>query len=120
MAQEMTWSTVADGTADTAEETKIVFDSVGDEFTGLYLGMRLVEPSDGSSPYKQARFQGMPETDAAAELYFTNANHSLREGLKDVRKGTPVRLTFTDEIDTGQASPMKVFRIETGKLSRNT
>jgi hypothetical protein len=113
--QEMTWTTVSDEAAN-EPETKIVFDQVGDEFTGKYLGMRMVEPSDpAEQPYRQARFER-----AEGELFFTNTGHSLRTGLKDVRVGSMVRITYTDNLDTGQASPMRIFRVEVGRLSRNT
>lgn len=126
MAQEMTWTTVSDSSAQ-EPETKIVFDQIGDEFTGIYLGTRQVEPADITErPYTQARFQGVTEDGERTDtVYFTNMGHSLRQGLREVRTGSLVRITYTDDLDTGQASPMKGFRIEVarqaaGKLSRNT
>lgn len=116
-APETTWTTVSTGEAE--PETKIVFDSIGDEFVGVYLGMRVVDPQDiTEKPYQQARFQGVGSDEGT--VYFTNAGFSLRAGLRDVRKGSLVRLTWESELDTGQSSPMKVFRVEVGKLSRNT
>lgn len=106
MAQEMTWKTVSDP-AQTDEETKIVFDTIGDEFIGTYLGMREVDGGENGK-YKQARFK------ANDELYFVNANYSLRQGLKDVRIGSLARIEFTSEQDTGQASPMRVFTVQVG------
>lgn len=118
MAQEMNWTTVSEG--DQEPETKIVFDSLGDEFTGKFLGTRMVEAQDPNDrPYQQARFEGIGENDSGT-VYFTNLGHSLRTGLKDVRAGSIVRVTYTDDLDTGQASPMKTFRVEVGRLSRNT
>lgn len=117
----ISWSTVSDASAQ-EPEVKIVFDTLGDEFTGIYLGFRVVEPAGiTESPYRQARFQGVTEDGEKTDtVYFTNMGFSLREGLKDVRAGSLVRITYTDDLDTGQASPMKGFRIEVGKLSRNT
>lgn len=93
------------------EETKIVFDTIGDQFIGKFLGTRTIEPSDPSErPYVQARFEG---TDG--EVYFTNLGYSLRKGLRDVRAGHMVRVTYSDDLDTGQASPMKVFKVEVSK-----
>jgi hypothetical protein len=105
MAQEMTWKTVSDP-AQTVEETKIVFDTVGDEFIGVYLGMREVDGGQNGT-YKQARFS------VDKDLYFVNANFSLRAGLKNVRTGTLTRVEFTSEQDTGQESPMRVFTVQT-------
>jgi hypothetical protein len=110
MAPEMTWKTVSDP-AQTTEETKIVFDTIGDEFVGTYLGMREVDGGENGR-YKQARFA------VGDDLYFTNANYSLRNGLKDVRPGTLTRVEFTSEQDTGQASPMRVFTVQVASRKR--
>jgi hypothetical protein len=102
---------VSDGTQE--PETKVVFEVIGDTFTGDdYLGMRTVPSPDGN--YQQARFKN------GEDIYFLNANHSLREGLKTVRIHSRVRLTWTDELDTGQAQPMRVFMVEVAKHRRNT
>jgi hypothetical protein len=100
--------TVGDGAAE--PETKIVFEVMGDSWTGKYLGMRTLGNADGS--YQQARFESL---DGSNEKYFTNANYSLREGLKSVRIGSIVRMTWTDEMDTGQASPMRIFQTEVAR-----
>jgi hypothetical protein len=97
------WKTVSDSTQ-TDEETKIIWDTVGDDFVGTYLGMREIESDSGK--FKQARFS------ADGVTYFCNANYSLRQGLKDVRPRTLVRVEFTSEQDTGQDSPMRVFTVQ--------
>lgn len=108
VAQDDEFTVVSEGT--TEPETKVVFDTMGESWIGeSYLGMRKIESADGN--YLQARFQNVDG------LYFINANHSLREGLKTVPTGSKVRLTWIDELDTGQAQPMRVFRVE--KARRN-
>lgn len=126
MVQEMTWTTVSD-TSEQEPESKIVFDQIGDEFTGYFLGTRVVEPADiTEKPFSQARFEGVDEQgEKTGTVYFTNMGYSLRQGLKDVRAGSLVRITYVADTDTGQASPMKEFRIEVArvgqsKVSRNT
>jgi hypothetical protein len=89
-------------------ETKMVFDTIGDQFTGTYLGMRQQTNDNGN--YQQARF-----SDDAGEIYFTNAGYSLRNGLRDVSAGTKVRITFSSESDTGQANPMRNFTVEVAR-----
>lgn len=105
---EENWVTVS--SEDVKPETKMVFEEFGDQFTGTFLGMRELPSLDG--PYYQARF-----SDANGEIYFTNANYSLRDGLKDVRKNTRVRVTLVAEQDTGQASPMRVYRVEVARAA---
>lgn len=102
------WKTVSEEGSE--EETKIVFDSMGDSFVGKFLGTRQIDNADGN--YTQARFE------ANGEVYFTNLGYSLRRGLSNVRVGSLVRVTWTDEQDTGQASPMRIFRVEVGSAPR--
>lgn len=101
------WTTVSEDAGD--PETKIVFDTLGDEFVAdIYLGMRELSNEQGS--YQQARFE------KDGEIYFTNANYSLRNGLKNVRSGTgPIKLTFSSETDTGQRNPMRNFTVQVAK-----
>jgi hypothetical protein len=97
--------TVSEGTAE--PEIKIVFDTIGDSFTGTYLGSRTMDNQDGS--YIQYRFE------KDNEIYFVNANYNLRQGFKTVRAGSKVRITYTDDLDTGQASPMRCFKVEVAR-----
>jgi hypothetical protein len=91
-------------------ENKIIFEVIGDSFTGTYLGMRKMENADGN--YQQARFE---KSDG---IYFVNVNYSLREGLKTVRTGSKTRITYVEDLDTGQASPMRVYTVEVARTSR--
>lgn len=94
-------------TGEVTPETKIVFDTIDDSFTGKYLGMRDVPNPEGT--YQQARFQD------GEDIYFTNANHSLRDGLKNVRIGSIVRITYVDDLDTGQANTMRLYKVEVAR-----
>jgi hypothetical protein len=113
MANEMQWSTVQDGT-DEGEETKIIFDSIGDEFIGKYLGPRVLEDENGRS-YTQLRFE--VEGDG---IYFTNAGFSLRQAFRSIRPGTLVRVEFSSETDTGRESAMKSFTVQVARRAAGT
>lgn len=102
---------VSDGAA-TEPETKIVMDIIGDEFIGTYIGMR--EISNDGGTFKQARFEKDGET------YFMNANYSLKEGLRTVRNGTKTRIRYANDLDTGQASPMRVYTVEVARRNPTT
>jgi hypothetical protein len=97
--------TVVSDPNQTVQENKLSFDTLGEQWIAdKYLGMR------DMGMYKQARFE------KGGEIYFINANYSLRDGLKNVRTGTgPVRLTFSDEVDTGQENMMRVYIVEVAK-----
>jgi len=91
-------------------ENKIIFENIGESFTGTYLGMRKMENADGN--YQQARF------DQDGVVHFVNVNYSLREGLKTVRNGQKTRITYVEDLDTGQASPMRVYTVEVARANR--
>lgn len=110
-SDEIQWDTVS-APEQTKPQSKIVFDTVGDEFTGTYKGLREIPSQEGN--YIQYIFE------KDGDEFFTNSNYSMREGMAKVRRGSLVRLTFTDEMDTGQASLMKLFRVEVGRAPRPT
>jgi hypothetical protein len=90
--------------------TMMVFDTIGDQFIGTYSGNVEITPDedDPDSTFTQGRFRG---TDG--ELYATNLGYDLRTALGKVQPGTLCRITYMKDIDTGQPSPMKSFRVET-------
>lgn len=104
---EMEWTTVSD--AEAQEETKIVFEDIGDEFVGEFLGFRELQDQASGQHYVQARFR------LDDEIYFTRANHSLKNGLASVRVGQTVRIVYAADIDTGQASPMRGYTVQVGR-----
>jgi hypothetical protein len=101
------WQTVSE---DEVDETKIVFDTIGDEFIGIYAGPRVIENEDGK--FTQYRFT------VGDEHYFTNAGYSLMRGMSNVPKGSRVRIVFSSERDTQQDSPMKVFTVQVAKARK--
>jgi hypothetical protein len=101
------WQTVSE---DEVDETKIVFDTIGDEFIGIYIGSRVIEQDDHK--FTQYRFR------VGDEIYFTNAGYSLMRGMSNVPKGARVRVVFSSERDTGQESPMRIFTVQVAKARR--
>jgi hypothetical protein len=102
-------STTADEFTDDAEwedvetESQIVFDTIGDEFIGEFVGWSESE----SKQIPQAHFKNAEGT------YFTNCGWSLKQGLKDIKKGTVCRLLYVSTQPTGQATPMMIFKVQT-------
>lgn len=105
------WTTVTDGAAASQQdpEVKIVFEEHGDSFSGEFLGYRNLTDRESGQRYKQARFRA--EDDGA--ICFTRANHSMQEGLDRVPIGTMTKVTYVDDLDTGQASPMRCYTVQT-------
>jgi len=98
------WTTVSE---ERPPETKIDFAWIGDEFIGTYLGQRMVQGA--VREFRQYRFKGID-----GEFYFA-AGASLDDGMRRVRIGSRVRITYIDDQDTGQMSPMKIFKVDVAK-----
>lgn len=104
------WTTVSSGEdVELDQETKIVFEEIGDEITGEYLGLRELRDSDTGRPYFQARFR------IDGEVCFCRANHSMKEGLKTVAIGSLTRVIYAADVDTGQANPMRSFTVQVNR-----
>jgi hypothetical protein len=96
------WHTVSE---DEIDETKIVFETIGDKFVGIFRGTRVQNTEDGG--YTQLRF-----TNASGKAFFTNANHSMLKGMETVKPGKMVRLVYVSDKDVGQKSPLRIFRVD--------
>jgi len=110
MADQYEWSTVSE---EDVNETRVSFDMLGDEFIGTYLGSR--QQANEGNGYTQYRFRGTDE-----EVYYISANWSLSSGMKSVRPNMLVRITYVADKDTGQASPMRIYRVEVANRKRQT
>lgn len=88
-------------------EVKFTFDAVGDQFIGVYTGLRVIENENGK--FTQFRFT------RDGEHYFINAGWNLIQGMRQVREGQRVRITWISERDTGAATPMRVFRVDVAR-----
>jgi hypothetical protein len=104
------WVTVSE---DEVDEVKFTFDALGEELIGEYLGTRNLGNENGT--YTQYRFK------LAGDVYaFVNGNYSLSQGMRPVRIGSMVRITWVDEKDTGQDSLMRIFRVDVARKSSPT
>lgn len=102
------WTTVSDGTAQPEPETKIIFEEIGDEFVGEFLGYRHLTDRESGQNYSQARFRDT-ETN---EICYTRANHSMKEGLDRVAIGSLTKIIYVSDTDTGMPSPMRTFTVQ--------
>lgn len=89
---------------DVPQESQIIFEKVGDEYIGTFQGWSETE----RNAIPQAHFVGQDGVAA-----FLNVGASLKQQLKSVKKGTLCRLIWESERDTGQDTPMRVFRVQT-------
>ena len=101
------WRTMASSTRtddsgwnDVDEEQQMVFDTVGDVFIGKY------DSKDMAGKIPQGHFSN------DAGNYFSNLGHDLNRKLSKVPFGSLVRIELVDRMDTGQATPMNVFKVQ--------
>lgn len=91
--------------------TQVVFDTIGDEFIGRYIGSQNIElPDSDGDTFRQDTFEG-----GDGEIYAINPGFQLREVLDRVQPGNWVRITYKKDVDTGQPSPMKSFQVDVRK-----
>lgn len=105
-ANDTEWVAVNESASE--PEIKLIFEEFGDEFEGIYLGMRTIPSQDGG--YSQARFKGDDSV-----TYFCNANYSLKDALSKVRANSRVKVRYDSDLDTGQESPMRIFLVFVAK-----
>lgn len=91
----------ANGWLDVPEESQLSFTEVGQEFIGQFLGW-----SETKTGIVQAHFEN------AEGAWFTNCGDNLKRQLKKIQVGWLVRIVYDSDLDTGQASPMKQFRVQ--------
>jgi hypothetical protein len=94
---------------------QIVFNTIGDEFAGLYLGAetihftRTVKGEEVPDEFVQHRFRG-PEG-----IIVVNGGYELNTELAKIAPDTMVRIKLMKLVDVGQNDPMKSYRIWTAR-----
>jgi hypothetical protein len=97
---QVQWFTHTQETGD-----QIVFDTIGDVFVGMFTGKQVAQ-KDGDD------FTILSFTGTDGKPYQTNAGWKLEQAFEDIPPQTIVRLTYVKDIDTGQPSPLKDFRVD--------
>jgi hypothetical protein len=110
--EQVDWNQVVWETVVQEAGAQIVFDTVGDQFIGLYTGKRDVELVNNKGEMEKFTVLTFKGTDG--NPYQTNAGWKLETGFMsaDIKRGDIVRVTYVKDVDTGQPSPMKDFRVE--------
>lgn len=90
----------------------IVFDTIGDTWTGIYIGSVRAgkEGADERDMFTILQFTGEDD-----KPYQVNAGWKLERGMSEVEPGSLVRITYVKDVDTGAPQPMKDFRIEVAR-----
>lgn len=94
----------------TEAPTMVVFDTLGDEFIGTYLGYELIQftdPKEGEKEFKQYKFVG---TDGV--IYGINSTYRIDKGMADVPEGKLTRIVYVKDVDVNRPQPMRDFSIQ--------
>jgi hypothetical protein len=116
MTENTTWNDTdtADAVSDewtneVESEEQIAFEIEGDGFTGTFQGM---DAPNGNgivqAHFENVHFLNGTEVGSA----FANAGRDLQNKLKKVPVRRQVRIQWTHSLDTGQASPMRVYSVK--------
>jgi hypothetical protein len=89
--------------------TRVIFDTIGDEFIGKYLRTDRVEANNGDK-FNVYLFDG---TDG--DRYSVSDNARLRPAMAKVKPGRWCRIVYIADIPTSQDNPMKDFRVDVRK-----
>jgi hypothetical protein len=96
---------------------QIVFDTVGDEYTGLYLGSEVIGFEDKKGDHQeftQHRFRD------PGGITVINGGYELNAELAKIPADTMIKVRLMKLVDVGQNDPMKSYRIWTARSAANT
>ena len=86
----------------------VKFDTKGDAMEGTYLRTEVI--GKGEDAFEVFVFEHEDDNDG---LWSTAASAGLAPLMRDIKPGTYCRVSYLDDRDTGQPSPMKVMKVET-------
>lgn len=92
--------------------TTVIFDTVGESFTGRYVGEEHIDPDNG----KDEAFDRFTFRAKDGELYAITKSYKIADALEDVKPDTWVRITYVKDIPTKRGlNPMKDLKVEVAK-----
>jgi hypothetical protein len=112
-------STTPDGwefeTVQEESPTRVIFDTIGDQFVGQYIGDEHIDlpPNDKGEDqsFDLFNFRGRD-----GERYAINKSYSLEQAMEKVTEGQWCRITYAKDVPTKRSlNPMKDFRVEVRK-----
>src|SRR6202035_5937076 len=98
---EPQWETVAE-----ASPTRVIFDTIGDEFIGTYKGVSHIDPDNGKDdPFDVLLFEGLD-----GELYSMSGTKLMKEFSK-IPPGTMSKITYVKDLPSNKGNPFKDMKI---------
>lgn len=97
--------------------SRVIFDTVGDRFSGLYVGEEEIDPGTGDNDiFTLYLFR------KNGELFAINKSYKLAQAMDKIEPGSHVRITYVKDIATNRrdeygnaVNPLKDFRVDVRK-----
>ncbi len=99
-SQDDGWNVVSD-----ESPTKVIFDTIGDVFQGVFEGEKEITPKEGD-PFTMYLFRG-PD----GELFGIPESFKIKTGMAEVKAGQECRIEYVKDVNVGRPQPMKDYRI---------
>jgi len=100
------WETVQEASA-----IRVIFDTIGDEFTGQFKGSEHITPDKATEDAEEFDLFIFLGTDG--ERYAINHSYSLKKGMEKVKFDDWTRITYTKDLPTKRGlNDMKDFRVD--------
>lgn len=112
-AQSVPESDLNDGWETVHEESalRVLFDTIGDQFVGIYIGVDDITPDDGE-PFSLFLFRGI-EGETTGKVCGINQSYTLKQAMEKVNAGDITRLTYVKDIPTRRGlNPLKDFKVD--------
>lgn len=111
-ASDFEWENVHEESPD-----QVTLDTIGDEFIAEYLGWEDIEFDNNKGEHQEFRQHKFRTPNGPAII---NGGYELDECLCKLDTPIMVRIKLIKFVDTGQASKMKSYRIDTGRKPKAT
>lgn len=85
---------------------RLIFDKIGDEYVGLFLGIVTIQPEDEDEESFQQVLLRDDESPKAI-----NAGYKLLQAFQKVQIGEEVKVKYVKDVDVNQASAMKDYKV---------
>jgi hypothetical protein len=101
---------------------KIVFDEIGDQLIGRFVGREIIEPTAENgldNPFTVLTWRECLVNGDKMDYVANNAGFALEQAFANIPFGVITRVTLIKKTDVGQASKMNDFRVEVARNSAN-
>lgn len=100
------WETIGEGS-----RARITFDTIGDQFTGVYEGPEDIPFPDGDTG-RYLNFRGIHPERVSGVPCAISATYQLARDFDKISPGQVCRITYRAAIPVRQGNPLKAFTVQ--------